>query len=97
MQSLEEAKTMPSRKKLPPSTVSNQIPSIQEHKGFSTEKLDREILYEDLTTGNYLVKFRFLLMLEEEEHDRILKEKYDENLLQSYIILKLTLHFMLQV
>ena len=79
MQSLEEAKQVPAKAKARVPHQQSKLTSDQVHTGFSSDssdKLDIEVLKEELTRKNYVKKFRHLLLWEEQEHDRILKEKY---------------------
>lgn len=71
MQSLEEAKKMPGKRRIPyqqPKTLSKTHTEI-------FDELDMEVLKEELTRENYIKKFHHLLRFEEQEHQRVLDKK----------------------
>ena len=75
MQSLEEAKKLPKKSRVPcqqpklPHEVNTKASARPNHS------LDIELLKEELNRKNYIDKFHHLLMCEEQEHHRILNEK----------------------
>ena len=75
-QSLEEAKKMPAKKKLPlNSRPPRDQPPSPVHEGFFNEDLDIKVLKKELTRENYVRRFHHLLKWEEQEHYKTLKEK----------------------
>ena len=75
MQSLEEAKEVP-KKFRAPFQQPKLIPEAHTEvcAGYK-DKIDVELLKEELTRENYVEKFHHLLLCEEQEHHRILNEK----------------------
>ena len=84
LQTLNEASTMKAtRKKLPvesPQSLSSVGPKIPKKNSESfneyKDQLDVRLIRQPLSRENYVLKFHHLLCWEEQEHDKILKQRY---------------------
>lgn len=75
MQTLEEAKKVPMRRRTPyqQSKLFSEVHA--ENINLQNDELDVEVLKEELTRKNYVKKFHHLLLWEEQEHQRVLDQK----------------------
>ena len=75
VQTLEEAKKVPMRCKIPYQQPELSPEVYTENLTIPNDELNVEVIKEELTRENYTTKFHHLLQWEEQEHQRILVQK----------------------